>query len=126
MKSKNRMTRINDEMRRELGEIIRSELKDPRIGVLTSVVRAETTQDLKFCKVFISVLGNEEEKKSAMEGIKSASGYIRRLIAERINLRATPELIFKLDDSLEYSIRMSKLIDDISQKESPKEEGEDE
>lgn len=81
---------------------------------MTSVLRVDTTQDLKYCKVYISVLGNDDEKNNVMKGLKSASGYIRHLLAERINLRVTPELIFKLDDSVEYSIKMSKLIEQIS------------
>ena len=114
MKRNNRMTRVNDEITKELANIIRGELKDPRIGVMTSVLRVETTQDLKYCKIFISVLGNDEEKKEVMKGLKSASGYIRHLLAERINLRITPELMFRLDDSVEYGIKMSKLIAQIS------------
>ena len=114
MKRNNRMTRVNDEITKELGNVIRGELKDPRIGVMTSVLRVETTQDLKYCKIFISVLGNDEEKKEVMKGLKSASGYIRHLLAERINLRITPELMFRLDDSVEYGIKMSKLIEQIS------------
>ena len=110
MKRNNRMTRVNDEITKELANIIRGELKDPRIGVMTSVLRVDTTQDLKY----ISVLGNDDEKNNVMKGLKSASGYIRHLLAERINLRVTPELIFKLDDSVEYSIKMSKLIEQIS------------
>lgn len=123
MKKNNRMTRVNDEITRELANIIRGELKDPRIGVLTSVLRVETTQDLKYCKVFISVLGNDEEKANVMKGLKSASGFIRHLLAEKINLRITPELTFKLDDSVEYGIKMSKLIEKISS-EPPVGEGE--
>ena len=114
MKRNNRRTRVNDEITKELANIIRGELKDPRIGVMTSVLRVETTQDLKYCKIFISVLGNDEEKKEVMKGLKSASGYIRHLLAERINLRITPELMFRLDDSVEYGIKMSKLIEQIS------------
>jgi len=114
MKNNTRMIRINDEIKKELSQIIRSEVKDPRIGSLTSVVRVETTSDLKFCKAFISVLGNDEEKESVMKGIKNAGGFIRRLLAERINLRNTPELIFKLDESVEYSVRINKLINEIS------------
>ena len=114
MKRNNRMTRVNDEITKELANIIRGELKDPRIGGMTSVLRVETTQDLKYCKIFISVLGNDEEKKEVMKGLKSASGYIRHLLAERINLRITPELMFRLDDSVEYGIKMSKLIEQIS------------
>lgn len=114
MKNNNRMTRINDEILKELSQIIRCEIKDPRVGVMTSVLRVDTTPDLKYCKVFVSVLGNEEEKDGVMKGLKNATGFIRRLLAQRVNLRNTPELIFKLDDSVEYSIRMSKLIDEIS------------
>lgn len=111
---KNRLTRINDELQKELSNIIRMDVKDPRICSLTSVLRVETTQDLKYCKVFISVLGDEEDKKSVMKGLKNASGFIRRLIAQRVNLRITPELIFKLDDSVEYAVRMNKLIDEVT------------
>lgn len=114
MKSNNRLTRINDELQKELSNIIRMDVKDPRIGALTSVLRVETTQDLKYCKVYISVLGNDEEKQSVMKGLKNANGFIRRLIAQRVNLRITPELIFKLDDSVEYSVRMNKLIDEVT------------
>lgn len=114
MKNNNRMTRINDEILKELSQIIRGEIKDPRVGVMTSVLRVDTTPDLKYCKVFVSVLGNEEEKDGVMKGLKNATGFIRHLLAQRVNLRNTPELIFKLDDSVEYSIRMSKLIDEIS------------
>ncbi len=118
MKNNNRITRVNDEILKEVSNIIRSELKDPRIGVMTSVIRVDTTQDLKYCKIYISVLGNDEEKKKVIEGLKNANGFIRHLLAERINLRYTPELTFKLDDSVEYGIKMSKLIDEISKKDN--------
>lgn len=114
MKNNTRMIRINDEIQRELSQIIRAEVKDPRIGSLTSVIRVETTSDLKYCKVFISVLGNDEEKDGVMKGLKNAGGYIRHLLAERVNLRNTPELLFKLDNSVEYSVRMNALINEIS------------
>ena len=114
MKINTRMSRVNDEIMKELAQIFRGELKDPRIGVMTSVLRVETTQDLKYCKVYVSVLGNDEEKKNVLAGLKNASGFIRHLLAERINLRATPELTFKLDDSVEYAVHMSKLIDEVS------------
>ena len=114
MKTNNRLSRINDEIMKELSQIIRGELKDPRIGAMTSVIRVETTQDLKYCKVYVSVLGGAEEKENVMKGLKNAGGFIRRLIAQRINLRYTPELIFKLDESAEYAIRMDQLINQIS------------
>ncbi len=109
-KPNTRMIRINDELARELANIIRTEVKDPRVSSMTSV----TTADLKYCKVFISVLGNEEDKANVMKGLKNASGFMRHLLAERVNLRNTPELIFKLDDSVEYAIKMDKLIREIS------------
>lgn len=99
---------------KELSQIIRGELKDPRIGAMTSVIRVETTQDLKYCKVYVSVLGGDTEKENVMKGLKNASGFIRRLIAQRINLRYTPEFTFKLDESAEYAIHMEQLIDQIS------------
>ena len=125
MKPNTRMIRINEEIQRELAQIVRTEIQDPRVGSLTSVIRAQTTSDLKFCKVFVSVLGNDEEKQSVMVGLKNASGFMRRLLAERINLRNTPELTFKLDDSLEHSIRMNELMHQIS-KGSKSEGGNDE
>jgi len=108
------MIRINDEIKKEVSEIIRSELKDPRVGVMTSVLRVDTTNDLKYCKIFVSVLGSEDEKKEVMEGLKNASGFIRKMIALRINLRNTPEIRFILDNSIEYSIKISKLIDEVN------------
>ena len=86
MKTNNRLSRINDEIMKELSQIIRAELKDPRIGVMTSVIRVETTQDLKYCKVYVSVLGDEKDKENVMKGLQNAGGFIRRLIAQRMNL----------------------------------------
>lgn len=109
--------RINEEVKRELSNIIFNKLKDPRISMMTSVTTVEVATDLKTCKIYISVLGNEEEKKDTMEGLKSSKGYIRRELARTINLRNTPELFFKEDDSIEYGVKMSKMIDDLKNKE---------
>jgi len=115
MKSNNnRMTRINEEIQKEISDIMRLELKDPRVNTMASVLSVETTQDLKYAKVFISVLGDDAQKQEVMKGLKSASGFIRKELARRINLRNTPELIFHLDESVEYAIKMSKLIDEVS------------
>ena len=103
---------VNSEVRRELSLII-GELKDPRVDPLTSVTDAVVTPDLKFCTVYISVLGDEKNKSDTMAGINSAKGFIRRELAQRVNLRNTPELIFKFDNSLEYGVRMSALIDEV-------------
>ena len=107
-------TRINMEVQRELSEIIRGGIKDPRIHPMTSVVSVEVTPDLKFCKAYISVLGDEEAGKSTIQGLKSAEGYVRRELARRVNLRNTPELKFILDQSIEYGVNMSKLIDEVT------------
>lgn len=117
MKNNTRMIRINDEIKRELSEIIRSEIKDPRIGVMTSVLKVDTTNDLKYCKVQVSVLGDDAQKQEVLEGLKNASGFIRKQVATRINLRNTPQFKFEIDDSLEYSIRISKLIDEVNKGE---------
>lgn len=107
-------TRVNGEVQKELSNIIRGEIKDPRINPFTSVVAAEVAPDLKHCKVYISVLGDEQSQKDTMEGLKSAEGYIRTKLARTVNLRNTPELTFILDQSIEYGVNMSKLIDSVN------------
>lgn len=107
-------TRINGEVQRELSNIIRSEIKDPRIHPMTSVVTVEVAPDLKTCKAYISVLGDEKEQADTIEGLKSAEGFIRRELAHSINLRNTPEIRFILDQSIEYGVRMSRLIDEVN------------
>lgn len=111
-------TRINGEVLKELSNIIRSEIKDPRINQMTSVVSVEVAPDLKTCKAYISVLGDEQSQKDTITGLKSAEGYIRRELARTVNLRNTPEIKFILDQSIEYGINMSKLIDEVTQKDS--------
>ncbi len=107
-------TRINGEVQRTLAEIIRSDIKDPRISPLTSVVSVEVAPDLKTCKAWISVYGDEEAQKATIEGLKSAEGFIRKELAGRINLRNTPEIRFIVDQSIAYGVRMSKLIDEVN------------
>ena len=107
-------TSINMEVQRELSQIIRSEIKDPRIHPLTSVVAVEVTPDLKYCKAYISVLGDEEAGKATIEGLRSAASFVRRELAHRVNLRNTPEIKFILDQSIEYGVNMSKLIDEVT------------
>lgn len=115
-------TRINGEVQRVLAEIIRGGLKDPRVSSLTSVVSVEVAPDLKTCKAWISVYGDEKAQKDTIEGLKSAEGYIRRELASKINLRNTPEIQFIGDQSIEYGVRMSKLIDEVSGREQENEE----
>ena len=108
-------TRINAEVQRELSEIIRPEVKDPRLAAaMVSVVSVEVTPDLKYCKAYISVLGSDEAAKAVVEGLRSAVGYIRKELARRVNLRNTPEIKFILDQSIEYGVNMSRLIDDVT------------
>lgn len=107
-------TRINGEVLRELSRIISREIKDPRISPMTSVVSVEVTPDLKYCKAYISVLGDKKAQDDTVEGLKSAIGYIRKELAHSVNLRHTPEISFCLDQSIEYGVNMSKLIDDVT------------
>ena len=107
-------TRINGEVQRALAEIIRGGIKDPRISPLTSVVAVEVSPDLKTCKAWISVLGEEDALKSTLDGLKSASGYIKNQLAKEINLRNTPEITFIMDQSIAYGVNMSKLIDEVN------------
>lgn len=109
-------TRINGEVLKELSNIIRGEIKDPRIHPMTSVVSVEVAPDLKTCKAYISVLGDEQAQADTIAGLKSAEGYIRRTLAKNINLRNTPQVQFILDQSIEYGVNMSKLIDDVNKK----------
>ena len=106
-------TRINGEVQKELSRIISREIKDPRIHPMTSVTDVFVTPDLKECKAYISVLGDENAQADTLAGLKSAAGYIRRELARSINLRNTPEITFYMDQSIEYAINMSKKIDDV-------------
>ena len=114
--------RINDEVMKALSEIIRGDLKDPRISPLTSVVAVNVAPDLKTCKVWISVYGDADAGKRTMDGIRSASGFIRGELARRVNLRNTPELTFLFDDSIAYGVAMSKKIDEVTAKDRLAEE----
>ena len=103
-------TRVNAEVQRELGNILRGGIKDPRVAPMTSVVAVEVAPDLKTCKAFISVLGDED----TLKGLQSAEGYIRRELARTINMRNTPEIVFILDQSIEYGVNMSRKIDELT------------
>ena len=117
--------RINGEVQKELSRIIREDLKDPRIHPMTSVMEVEVAPDLKTCKAYISVLGDEESQKATLEGLKSAEGYIRRELARSINLRNTPEITFIMDQSIEYGVNMTKLINDVTAPLHEQDEDED-
>lgn len=106
-------TRINGEVQRVLAEIIRGDIKDPRISPLTSVVAVEVAPDLKTCKAWISVFGDEKAREDTYKGLTSAEGYIKNQLARIINLRNTPEITFIMDQSIEYGVNMSKKIDEV-------------
>ena len=112
--------RINSEVQREMSLILREDLKDPRIHPMTSVMAVEVTPDLKFAKIFVSVMGDDEAKEKTMEGLKKSASYARHQLASRMNMRNTPEITFVLDNSIEYGVTMSKRIDDLVKKDEQK------
>ena len=115
-----RKDKVQDAIQKEVSSIIQNELKDPRLGFVT-ITAVEITQDLRYAKIFYSVLGKEEEHKKSQKALDSASGFIRRLIAERLQLRFAPEIAFKEDKSSEYSVRIQEVLDKIKELEKPKE-----
>ena len=118
-------TRVNTEVLRELSNILRGGIKDPRVAPWTSVVAVEVAPDLKTCKAYISVLGDEKAQADTIAGLKSAEGYIRRELAHRLNMRNTPEIRFILDQSIEYGVNMSRKIADVTKAMDQKGDAED-
>ena len=123
-------TRINTEVQKVLAETIRGEIKDPRIAPLTSVVAVEVSPDLKTCKAWISVLGDEKAQADTLAGLRSAAGFIKSGLAKEINLRITPEVCFIMDQSIAYGVNMSHKIDEVmgsagTQAETDEEAGEE-
>ena len=120
--SNNRLNRIDEEYRKELSQIIDRELKNPNITGMISVTKVKVTNDLKYAKVYVSIL-NSKNIKDTLTGLKKSSGFIRSELAKRVNLRNTPELIFELDESLEYGARIDSILKEIMPKgEESKEE----
>ena len=132
-KNSNKNRRINSEVQKELSGIIRQELHDPRIHPMTSVTEVEVTPDLKYCKVYISVLGSDEQAQETMKGLQAAAGFIRRRLAATVNLRNTPEIRFILSQNIAYGVDMSRKIDELiaemeenrPEEEELKEDGEE-
>ena len=112
MPAYNRIDRISEEVKKELSNVVR-DLKDPRITTVVSVVNVKVTKDLKFAKAYISVFGDEKAQKGVLDALKSASGFIRREIGRRINLRNTPELTFELDNSIEYGAHINQVLKNL-------------
>lgn len=122
-KNNNRFERINEELKKEISNIINYELNNPNVTGLISVTKAKITPDLKYAKVYVSIL-NSKNIKETLAGLKKSSGYIRSEIAKRINLRITPELIFELDDSIEYGAKIDSILKDIIKDIKPEDNSE--
>lgn len=111
--SYDRTDRISEQVKKELSYIIKNELKDPRLSDIITVINVNVTRDLRYAKAYISVMGDDEAKESSLKALKSASGFIRHEIGNRIKLRYTPEFIFELDSSIEHGFHISKILSDI-------------
>lgn len=108
-----RTKRIEKEIKKEVALIISTGIKDPRVGPMVSVTDVDLSNDLEFAKIYISTLGDDDEKQDAIDGLENATGFIKRELGIRLKLRHVPDLIFKLDESIERGIYMNKLIDDV-------------
>jgi ribosome-binding factor A len=115
--SSHRSARVAEEIKRELSQMIREELKDPRVKGLISVTHVDVTNDLRYAKVFISSLGDTQENRELLKGLEKAGGYLRSELAKRLQLRFTPELIFRQDSSIEYGSKISRILSDIQNTE---------
>lgn len=116
--AKYRGNRINEEMRKEISSIIQNDIKDPRLTAMISVTKVDVTKDLRYAKVYISLFGNEDSKKSTLDALKSSVGFIRREIGHRISLRYTPEVIIELDNTIEHGMHIDALLEQIKEKEN--------
>ena len=116
-----RAMRISQEVMKIVSSIIRNNLKDPRISTMTSVAKVEVTTDLRYAKIYFTVLGNDKEKKETLKGLESSKGFIRKGIGEELNLRYTPEPVFILDESIEHGIYISKLVDKVNKEDDDSE-----
>ncbi len=113
-----RVNRINEEYKKVISQIIRNDLKDPRISGMASVVSVDVTKDLSYATVYISVLGSEDEKTNTMEGLTKSAGYVRREVGKKVKLHHTPVILFKEDNSIEYGVSMSQKIAELSKQNS--------
>ncbi|BAD40508.1 30S ribosome-binding factor RbfA [Symbiobacterium thermophilum] len=120
-----RAIRVGEQMREELAQLLRDEVKDPRIGFV-SIVKVEVSRDIRHAKIYVSVLGNDQQKKETMAGLASATGFLRSELAKRLQLRYMPELHFALDESIEHGQRIAQLLVQVREEEkrSEREEGE--
>ena len=120
-----RINRISEEVKKVVSDLIQNEIKDPRISGMPSVNKVTVTKDLRFAKIYISVLGSEEDKASTIEGLQSAKGFVRKEIGSRIDLRHVPEPLFELDESIEKALYMTKLIEEVNRNSREASENDD-
>ncbi len=113
-----RIERVNSLIRQEISELLQHQVKDPRLGNFIAVTEVATSADLKYAKVFVSRIGNEEEKQEVLSALASASGFFRRELANRLKLRYIPALSFHWDDSIERGDHLSRLIDGVTQRKT--------
>lgn len=116
--SSRRIARLNDAFREEISDLLRRQIKDPRMAVFITITRVEISADISHAKVYVSVMGTDEERQSALEGLAAASSFLRREIGRRLALRRTPELRFRRDDSLEQGAHVLELLDEVEQEDS--------
>ncbi|MBU5482787.1 30S ribosome-binding factor RbfA [Clostridium sp. MSJ-11] len=115
--AKHRSGRINEEVRKEVSSIIQYDIKDPRMNAMVSITKVNVTKDLRYAKIYVSIFGDDTEKKNTLEVLKNSSGFIRREIGHRINLRYTPEIIFELDNSIEHGMHIDAILAQIKERE---------
>lgn len=118
----NRMNKVDEEIKKEVGTIISTELKNPHLTGLISVTKVKTTPDFRYSKIYVSMIG-EKSKKQNLSILKQSSGHIRSLLAKKVNFRTTPELVFEFDESLEYGAKIDEILKDITK--DLKKEGDD-
>lgn len=109
-----RTSRLSEEIRRIVSNIIQNDIKDPRVPMLTSITQVDVTKDLRYAKLYVSVFGTDEQKQSCIEGLRSAAGYIRKEVGAKIKVRYIPEMIFEIDNSIEYGLNISKKLNEIN------------
>ena len=120
-----RSDRVEGQLRKEISKILQEDIKDPRIGFVT-ITRIDLTKNLRYARIYFSILGDDNAKEESLKGIKSSIGFIRKLIAERMNLRYVPEFYFKLDNSIEYSISLEKTFERIKHEHKDSQTGDKE
>ena len=115
-----RVQRVAEEIKKEIGRIVHDQLSDPRIGFVT-ITKVDLSRDCRFAKVYFSLLGSKKQLRDTQVGLARSKGFIRKLLAQRVKLRYTPEIVFKLDEGIEYSIHISEVIEKLKEKDESNE-----